>query len=845
MKKSVYKSFLLLSSIISSSAYSASFSDYANYDVGENKEIYVLDSGSYAMMGAIDLSSSYSSLVNFGGYLGTLGDFSDPDYGLCFGGAGTMIGAGTPVFTGYGDYSMNPASFPVIPSNRIAFVNYIAPPFTPTNFKIHDLHILLDADTSAAKGFFIENGKEVELDGASLEYRGVSEAMYMEDNSTLTMNNAAKIVYNNLLGESYGIYASPNSKVNILGNDALVLVKNNTVGVGLESGSELINNGTIVSEHGTTVKAKTARVEINGMLLSYDTDKVLDSEDSRVINNGSIILETDNGGTGLYAKNNIETKNYGVIQASDKAVTIISGSNQYSGHFLNAGIITAGNSSREAIEFDNSDNVLELQNGSNIVGKVDGKLGENILVTSGNVQFQEINNFSKLVSSGNSTINGIVNLNPTTSSDVYYTSSFTGAKSIATDLASDTSIGDLTVNGIINIGVDYDGINGETDKTGKIIASSVTLNGGKIVLRNAGNTTRNLMSESGLFSSGNGQIRIKNIIMSNKLQAVNPGFAFEVSTDLLENSEWKRETVSRIENGVTVLDELYTKMTPNPNPNPQPNPTPFAKVNPVPRNRVDLDNVNRLDWASERFLNMESRDMAVGERRQSIEYLGLKSDFNAENSYNYDYDVDTNGIMGTTLHKHTEKLFSGFTLGYSNNDVTYSNNDSEKIDSFNINVFGRYVAENFDIDAHLEYGFNEHELEADWLGAGKKESLYDSHVLKGGMTVGYNQEIGKGIKVRPNIGVDYVYVKEGRIKTQDLADIESTNGEGFTGKVGVDIGNTAEKLIWNAGVAYKQNFTDTFHEDREMINDYKMEKLDYEKGTVAANVDVDYKIAKL
>ena len=80
MKKSVYKSFLLLSSIISSSAYSASFSDYANYDVGENKEIYVLDSGSYAMMGAIDLSSSYSSLVNFGGYLGTLGDFSDPDY---------------------------------------------------------------------------------------------------------------------------------------------------------------------------------------------------------------------------------------------------------------------------------------------------------------------------------------------------------------------------------------------------------------------------------------------------------------------------------------------------------------------------------------------------------------------------------------------------------------------------------------------------------------------------------------------------------------------------------------------------------------------------------------------
>lgn len=777
-----------------------------------------------------------------------MGDMGDPNYGLLLGlgGGGMTVGSFAPPHAGYGDYFMDPASFPVVPSNRITFLNYIIPPLTATNLKIHDLHVLLDAGTSAAKGFFIENGKELDLDGASIEYRGVSEAVYLENNSVLTMNNAAEIIYNNLLGDSYGIYASPNSKVNILGSDALVLVKNNTVGIGLETGSELINNGTIVSEHGTAVKARTARVEINGMLLSYDTDKVLDSEDSRVINNGSIILETDNGGTGLYAKNNIETKNYGVIQASDKAVTIISGSNQYSGHFLNAGTITAGNSSREAIEFDNSDNVLELQNGSNIVGKVDGKLGENILISSGNVRFQEINNFSKLVSSGNSTIDGVVNLNPTTSSDVYYTSSFTGAKSITSDLASDTSVGNLTLNGTVNIGVDYDGIIGETDKTGKIIAASVTLNGGKIVLRNAGNSIRSIISESELNSGTTDQIRVKNIIISNKLQAVNPGFAFEVSADLQENSDWKRETVSRIENGVTVLDELYTKIAPNPSPNPNPNPAPnsvpFEKRNAVPRNRVDLDNVNRLDWASERFLNMESRDMAVGERRQSIEYLGLKSDFNAENNYNYDYDVDTNGIMGTTLHKHTENLFSGFTLGYSNNDVTYSNNDNEKIDSFNINVFGRYTTGNFDVDTHLEYGFNEHELEADWLGAGKKESIYNSHVLKGGITAGYNQEIGKGIKVRPNIGIDYVYVKEGRIETQDLADIESTNGKGFTGKAGVDIGNTGEKLRWNAGVAYKQNFTDTFHEDREMINDYEMEKLDYEKGTFAANVDVDYKV---
>ena len=682
-------------------------------------------------------------------------------------------------------------------------------------------------------GFFIGENLSVEWNESTVEYRGVSEGVHLEKNASLLMKDS-QFIYTNTSGNSYGIFAPDNGKIEV-DNSSLVLVKGDITGIGVENNSELTVDGIVVTEKGAAVKT------------DYNGNKVLDSENSKVVNNGDILIELNNNGTALYAGNNIETKNYGTIVSSDHTVKIISGSNQYSSHFLNAGIITARTAGGTAIEFDGGDSVLELANNSVVSGKIDGGAGKNVLISSGNVTFDEANNFEKIVSSGNSVINGTVNLKPAADADTYYTSAFSSAKSISADLAADTSVGDMTINGTVNVGVDYDGIDAETAKTGKIIAGSVILNGGKIVLTNAGSTTKNILDEAAQTSEKS-KVTIKNIIISNKMQAVDPNFNFGVTQELKEAGGWVREAVSRVENGVTVVDQVYSKISLTPAPGPDPDPDPQTdmdvKLNPVPRNRVDLDNANKIGWASERFLNMEAKDMNPGERRQSIEYLGLKSKFDAENMYNYDYDVKTNGIMGTTLHKHTENLYSGFTLGYTNNSVSYSNDDDEKVRSFNINIFGRYAKENFDIDTHVQYGYNEHELNADWLGTGTKESSYNSHVLKGGISAGYNQKIGSNMKIRPNIGVDYVYVKEGVITTDGMDNISGTDGNGFVGKAGIDIGNDEGKLRWNAGIGYKQNFTDTFHETRDMSNDYKMEKLDYSKGTMTASADVDYKVTE-
>lgn len=845
MNKKLCNSLFILTSIISNGVYAESFNDYVNYESGENREITILNSNNDALIGVTNPGTSYITENQVMGNIASDNEIGEPDYVMFFtsGGRISFVNPselGDLVNEGYGDYSMSPESVTATPNNRISFGrqdNY---------FKIKGLNILIDSGTGSAKGVLIEAGNEAEIIKTTLEYKGVNEAVYVENNGVFRMSESSKLLYSNTLGNSYAIYALDNAKIEILGNETLILVKNNTVGVGLKSNSSLISDGIIVSEHGAAVKARTSSVEINGMLLSYDTDKVIDSEDSKVINNGKIKIETDNNGSGIYAKNNIETKNFGTIITADNAVKIVSGANQYSGHFLNSGTITARNVNGKAVVFDDFDNVAEFQNGTDISGKIDGKDGEDILISSGSVKFDEVDNFEKLVSSGDSTIRGTINLSPTLLRDTYYTSAFSTSKSIMSDLAADSSIGELTIEGTVNIGVDYDGINTETDKTGKIIASGIKLNGGKIVLQNAGNTTKNIIAEAA-DSYNNKEIRIKSIIISNKQQAVNPNLQLELTDDLKETGGWISGTVARLENGVTVLDQLYKNIYIDPtdpkNPEFPEIGTP-EKRNPVPRNRVDLDNVNKINQASERFINMEGKDMTVGERRQSIDYIGLKSDFNSSNKYNYDYNTKTNGLMGTTLHKHTENLYSGFTLAYSNNNVNYSNNDEENIKSFNINIFGRYTKGNFDMDTHIQYGFNRHELKADWLGSGKLDTEYNSHILKSGLLLGYNQKITENIKIKPSIGADYLYIKEGTMRTDRLSNIGSTDGKGFIGKVGIELGNTEGKLRWNTGIGYKVNFVDTFHKERRMENEYIMEELNYSKGTVTANIDTDYKITE-
>ena len=713
-----------------------------------------------------------------------------------------------------------------------------------------------------------------------------------------------------IAGDGTGIDMKDNS---ILLNDGVIEAFGTGTGV-ISTGSFILNSkgGIISSEYNSGISAFDSSVENYGIIKSMDSSGIIsnfssvinkelinsvngtgiESSNSYVLNEGTVI----SGNKGIYADNNTGTINTGVINSA-AGVEITAGSNEYSGHFLNTGEI---NGLDYAIKFNNGDNVLELNNGSKISGKIQGSEGDNTVIVSGNVELDELTDFSKLVVMGDTALNGNIYLKPTNNEN-YYTAAFSSPKDF-TDISNEASLGNLVLTGTINVGVDYDGITDETSKTGKIIADSINVQNGDLVLSNGGKTAKSITEESGLTNTGD-QIRVKSIVISSKQQAVDPEFQFSTSEDMKAGEDWISETVSRIENGVTVLDELYTnvkvpvppvepdlnpidentdtdssgggspaepaedngKAIPSDNENTSGDseivvdpiypaekntnsddskkPAAAVKINYVPRNRADLDNMNKITSISEKILDTEVDFMKPRETITSLEYIGTKgnTDFNQNSMHNYNYDTDADGISGSIVHKLNDNISAGITIGYIDNDVRYSNNDTEEINSANINIFGKYQAGNFSFDAHAGYGHNGHKQKIDWLGAGIQEGRYDSNVVKTGISFGYNQKLyNDSIILRPDFGVEYTSVYEGTIKTENMSDISSVKGDGLSGKIGLNLMNTTGKLRWNAGIGYERSFTDTYHKERNMVNNYKMAKLDYGQDNWSANIDLNY-----
>ena len=737
----------------------------------------------------------------------------------------------------------------------------------------------------------ITNTGNISLLGENSTGIDISEGGILESNTgNINVENGTGISVKNSelsAGQNMGtIYVSGENGTGIKAvnstvvNSALINADNMASGMYLDS-SDAINSGEINVLYGTGIKAAGSNVtnDENGKII-VQSGTGIQSEKSMIFNNGII----ESGETGVYALNNVKTVNAGKISGKT-GVEIKAGDEEFSGHFLNTGEISGTD---YAVKFDDGNSVLELGNGSVINGKIDASAGENILIVNGDVKLDSADNFSKLVSRGNSEVSGTINLKPAEDYD-YYTEAYTSAKNTR-NIADETELGEMILSGTINVGVNYDGITDETNKTGKILTSGLVLKNGAVVLNNAGNTENDIVTESGMKNYGD-QIRVKSIIISDRQQAVDPGFRFQTAGGMSEVEGWTRETVSRIENGVTVLDEVYTNNNKysatskisgqdadseaeqvqnensdsssngNSDNNSNTNSSSISnnnsetdlsfpavvKLNSVPRNRVDLDNMNKLDTLSERFLNIEADSMKNKEVRQSIEYTGTKagSYFRENNNFNYDYNVDSNGIAAVTLYKYNDNIYGGLSLGYTDNEVKYENNDKENTDSFNANLFGRYKAGNWNLDGHFGYGYNNHDTDIDWLMSGERKGNYKSHIFKTGISAGYEQNLaGTGLVLIPSAGVDYIIVNEGTIKTEGMSDIESTNGKGAVGKIGLGLGNTGGNFRWKAGVGYEQNFTDTFHNERKMVNGYTMEKLYYGKETLKANLDMEYKLSE-
>ncbi|MDP0507205.1 MAG: autotransporter outer membrane beta-barrel domain-containing protein [Fusobacterium sp. JB019] len=648
---------------------------------------------------------------------------------------------------------------------------------------------------------------------------------------------------------------------------------------GVNEGLIEVNNGTGMFMENYSLKGVNKKEGIISVKNNGYGMYVKNSHGSYLLNEGEINVDDS---IGMFIENTTNCKNTGIIN-----VTSGKGIKAINTNFYNSGIINADG--KIAIEMDDSNSILELGAGTFLRGLTDGLKGEDTLVLSDNgtvdVGDNSVHNFEKLVVTGDIIAKGTYNLEVSNGSD-YESSASGGYMSYKINDASGVP-GDLTVDGTINIGVDYDGIDkAGTDKTGKIIANTISkTSNGHIVLVNKGTTTSNIIDEAKKSDANIDEFRIKGLATVSGAQVVDPTL-FETKDLFDVSGNWRTMTVGdRVGlNGSILLDQKYsgsipmidlvpaTKIIPMTDLVPVTKVTPMIDLVPstkvtskilIPRNRVDLDSMETLNKIKNDLVLSNNLDLSIGEDAFTADYLGTKgkSRFMGSKSYNYDYDINTDGVAFTYMYKANKKLSLGTAVSYEKNEVKYngvrienisvvapSQNHTEIIDSYNTEIFTKYENNNLNVVLDLGYGLSNHKAKTNFV-SGIKDGKYDSHILKAGIEGSYTFDLENDLtdetKLVPTIGLEYVNVFEESYRYKDSVKLESANGDGYVGTIGLQLKNRKAKISWNYGVTYKYNSEDTFHNKRKVSGyDLEVEKLDYSRKTLSFNFDTEYSVTE-
>ncbi|MCP1226405.1 autotransporter outer membrane beta-barrel domain-containing protein [Sebaldella sp. S0638] len=650
--------------------------------------------------------------------------------------------------------------------------------------------------------------------------------------------------------------------INLINNGEIIINSDNSKGIAGYKDFLLENNGTITlnGRNNEGIDTYSQNFKNNGIInvngqnsygvyigagRDFYTTKIYNQE----FNNEGIINVNGFQNYGIYSVSVGEIKNLGTINVIEGTGVKIE-----TGNFYNKGVISAFKNI--AVEMNNESNSLELASGTLITGKIDGLMGEDELILSGtgNINVESVFNFEKLVVAGDILLDGIINLGVSDLSN--YTNSAYLKTSSYSFKDADGASGNLMLKGTIYIDVDYSGITASgTEKTGKIVANSINLNGGQIILKNKDSISNSLIDEFEKNNPDLKEFRIKSIATIKNHQVIIPNLFFlSPFMDVKDSANmytWKTMTIGdRIGEGNSLLvDQLYYKSK-----------VPLNIL--LPRNRVDLDNINSLSEKQINSIENYGKDLKIGEQNVEINYqgVGFNSDYRSDYNYNYDYNVNSNGIIGIITNKLSNNFLVSLGLSYNKSSIKYesinvskqklNSNSKENLESYGLNLITKYYFNNFNLNGFISYGLNRHDITTEFFGLGNKNGIYNSHILKAGVFSSYDYNPFNILKFSPFIGIEYISLYENELQYDlspeyETLKLNDTNGEGFTGSVGFKIKENIGKFRWNLGFEYRYNFTNTFHKERKFETDYiklKMEELKYENGEFSANINTSYNL---
>ena len=266
-----------------------------------------------------------------------------------------------------------------------------------------------------------------------------------------------------------------------------------------------------------------------------------------------------------------------------------------------------------------------------------------------------------------------------------------------------------------------------------------------------------------------------------------------------------------------------------------------------------IDNITTLEAQVvdiTKDLNRQYKSFIKNNKEEGVvfSYLNSKSETGEQGKYS-GFERESNGFMSGYNKYVSDNLRVGTGLSYMKSNIDYTDESSNKIETWNARVYSDYKIKNVNLLSDISFGYNQSENKR--FGG---DNLHDGDVNI--YTLGINNSLYKNynitdrFSINPSINLDFTYYYQDNYKENDgkfSVNADKTNGYYGTLGTAVDLkydifasGNSKVSLV--GGMEYSYDILSST-EDIKLENitgKFSEEKRELDKDSLIYKVGVEY-----
>ena len=266
-----------------------------------------------------------------------------------------------------------------------------------------------------------------------------------------------------------------------------------------------------------------------------------------------------------------------------------------------------------------------------------------------------------------------------------------------------------------------------------------------------------------------------------------------------------------------------------------------------------IDNITTLEAQVvdiTKDLNRQYRNFIKDNKTEGVvfSYLNSKSEIGKTEKYS-GFERESNGFMIGYNKYVSDNLRAGAGLSYMKSNIDYTDESSNKIETWNARVYSDYKIKNINLLSDISFGYNQSENKR--FGGGNLHSG-DVNIY----TLGFNNSLYKNynitdkFSINPSINLDFTYYYQDDYKEDNgKFSVNGDKTDGYYGTLGtaVDLkydifasGNNRISLIGGMEYSYDILSSTEDIELENIIGKFSEEKRELDKNSLVYNLGIEY-----